>query len=51
MENYRDMFESRISAQQQKSYLVQEDLTHISLHGPLIWKVMQEMRGAVLRAG
>ena len=38
MENYRDMFESR---EQQKSYVVQEDLTQISLHGPVMWKVME----------
>ena len=27
--------------EQQKSYPVQEDLTQISQHGPVIWKVMQ----------
>ena len=42
VDNYRDLFESRISAgAKEKIPCVQENLTQTSLHGPLIRKVMQ----------
>ena len=42
VDNYRNMFESKISAgATEKSYLILRSLAQSFLHGPKIWKVMQ----------
>ena len=41
VDNYRNMFESRISAGATEKLPCSGKLTQTSLHGPLIWKVMQ----------
>ena len=41
VDNYRNVFESRISAGAQESYLVQGNLTQTSLHGLMTWKAIR----------
>ena len=43
VDNYRNMFESRISAGATEKLPCSGKLTQTSLHGPLIWKVMQRI--------
>ena len=47
VDNYKNMFESRISAGATEKYLVWRDLMQTSLHGPMMWKVMQTVRSGI----
>ena len=51
VDNYRSMFDSRISAAALEKYQVQGNLTRTFPHGPMTWKGMQEMRGKIFRTG
>ena len=41
VDNFRNMFETRISAGGKTNSLIQRNLKHTFPHGPMIWKVMQ----------
>ena len=41
VDNYRNMFESKISAGAAESYPILRNFAQTFLHGPMIWKVMR----------
>ena len=51
VDNYRSMFDSRVSAAALEKYQVQGNLTRTFPHGPMTWKGMQEMRRKIFRTG
>ena len=49
VDNYSNMFESRISAGAGESYPILRNLAQTFPHGLMMWKVMRRMRGQMLR--